>query len=137
MWPFTKKPDTIRHTLHSSELYDTIRDQLSSRVASHCTIRLADRDNYATCSDAEGRKWVSQAAGFYTPETRDCDDACFMAKAACIRDQFRVGTPLAFGIVWTPDHSMNFYLNHKLKIVVIDQDLSLDFGSREINLILC
>ena len=136
MWPFTSKPEP-RHKLHASELYDSIRDQLSSRMASHCTIRLADRDNYATCSDAEGRKWATQATGFYTPETRDCDDACFLAKAACIKDQFRVGTPIAFGIVWTPDHSMNFYLSHELKIRVIDQDLSLDFGSREINLILC
>ena len=135
MWPFTKPEPRIH--LPAAELYDTIRDQLSSRMARHCTIRLADREQYATCSDAEARKWVSQAAGFYTPETRDCDDACFMAKAACIKDQFRVGTPIAFGIIWTPDHAMNFYLNHDLKIWLIDQDLSFDFMSKEINLILC
>lgn len=135
MWSFTRKPES-RHTLHASELYDAIHDQLSSRMASHCTIRLADRDNYATCSDAEARKWVQQATGFYTPETRDCDDVCFMAKAACIKDQFRVGTPLAFGILWTPAHAMNFYLNHLLRIVVIDQDLQWDWQTKEINLVM-
>lgn len=137
MWPFTSKPKETRHTLHASELYDTIRDQLSSRMASHCTIRLADRDNYATCSHAEARKWVSQADGFYMPETRDCDDACFLAKAACIKDQFKIGSPVAFGIIWTPDHSLNFYLANNMKITVIDQDGSWDWQRGEINLILC
>lgn len=136
MWPFTKKQE-LRHSLSASNLYEAIRDQLSSRMASHCTIRLADRHQYATCSDAEARRWVIQAAGFYTPETRDCDDACFMAKAACIKNQFRMPAPLAFGIIWTPDHSMNFYLDHSLKIIVIDQDGSWDWQTREINLILC
>ena len=136
MWPFTPKPQS-RHTLHASELYDAIRDQLSGRMASHCTIRLADREQYATCSDAEARKWVSQAAAFYLPDVRDCDDACFIAKNSCIKDQFKVGLPLAFGIVWTPVHAMNFYLNHDLKIRVIDQDGTWDWETRDINLILC
>lgn len=135
MWPFTKKLEP-RILLPAAELYDSIRDQLSSRMARHCTIRLADRENYATCSDAEAGKWVGQAARLYTPEVYDCEDACFKAKNYCIDAQFRVGLPLAFGILWNPDHSMNFYLNHSLKIRIIDQDLSLDFESREINLIL-
>lgn len=137
MWPFTKKQE-LRHSLSASNLYEAIRDQLSGRMASHCTIRLADREQYATCSDAEARRWVSQAAaGFYSPEVLDCDDFCFKAKSYCIDAQFKVGLPLAFGIVWTPDHSMNLYLNHELKIRVIDQDGSLDRETKEINLILC
>ncbi len=135
MWPFTKKTE-LRHRVSAAELYDTINHQLASRMASHCTIRLADRQNYSTCSDAEARKWVQQAARLYTPEVYDCEDACTLAKSACIKDQFSVGTPLAFGIIWTPDHAMNFYLNHELKIRVIDQDLSWDWKTKEINLIL-
>lgn len=120
MWPFTSSPKMPRVTVTSGELFEAVRDQLSGRMAASCTIRLADASFYSVTQE-EAAKFVSSAAGYWTAQINDCDDQAWMAKASAIQAQFKAGRPFAFGVIWTEDHALNWYLDPLRRIRLIDQ----------------
>lgn len=120
MWPFSSKPKQPRVVISSSDLFEALRDQLSRQMAGNCTIRLADASFY-TVTQEEASGFVASAASYWTPEINDCDDQAWMAKAAAIKAQFKAGKPFAFGVLWTEDHALNWYLDPLRRIKLIDQ----------------
>lgn len=121
MWFFSSKPKgDPRITVTAEELFERLRDQLSGRMASNCTIRLADASFYSV-TQAEAEGFIASAASYWTPQINDCDDQAHMAKTAAIKAQFKAGKPLAFGQIWTEDHALNWYLDPRGRIKLIDQ----------------
>lgn len=100
MWPFSSSASTPRVTIAASDLHTSLKEQLGARMASHCTIRLADA-SFATVTGEEARQFVASAASYWTPQINDCDDQAWMAKAA--------------------DHALNWYLDPLRRIKLIDQ----------------
>lgn len=118
---FFFKRQPARLFLPPEELHAALRSQLGAHMAGNCTIRLADNVRYASVKGEEARGFVASAASFWTPEVNDCDDQAWMAKAAAIKAQMKVGSPLAFGVVWTEDHALNWHCDEFGKIRLIDQ----------------
>lgn len=119
---FKSKPSGIAVT--PDKIYDAIRrDHRQIDPLGKSTIRLADT-KYLTVTEDEARKFILKSASFYTPQLNDCDDHAWMAKAEAIRYQQRGQAPLAFGVLWTETHALNWYMDYGFKIRLIDQEQS-------------
>ena len=117
---FLKRSTPSRLRVSPGTLQDIIRRDLGAHFGAGNKIRLADV-GYASVSQSEAEKFVSAASSYWTVEINDCDNQAWMAKAAAIKAQFSLGVPLAFGVVWTEDHALNWYLTHEGRVRLIDQ----------------
>ena len=116
-WPWSK-PKQPRRTLQASALFAALRSQFDTE----CTIRLAD-GSYVSLSEQEAFQFVRNSSTFWHVEDNDCDDQAWMAKAEAIKRQQKAdfSGPAAFGVVWTEDHALNWFMNHEGTIQLIDQ----------------
>lgn len=117
---FRSKPTGILVT--ADKIYDAIRrdhrmidDDASSKI------RLADT-SYYTISESQARSFITKSLTYWQPEINDCDDQAWMAKAEAIKVQKGQKFPLAFGVLWTEDHALNWYMDAGFKIKLIDQE---------------
>lgn len=117
---FNPTPKTPRLTVDTEGLYQYLRQQLHR----DCEIRLGDRD-YVSLSENEAFVCVRNIQTFYRPGVNDCDDFANLAKSEAIKKQRSGaygGGVAAFGQVWLETHALNFFLDHKGNIRLIDND---------------
>lgn len=134
---FFSKP--IKRTKYSpDEIFEMIHKQLKGHLSENCSIRISDR-GYATVTQQEAFKFVNNSSSVYIKETNDCDDAAFLAKGECIKQQRNNkfdGHPGLFGMAWTPVHVFNWFINNGV-IEFIDNDgTKINSLDEEINLLL-
>ena len=117
---FRSKPTGIVVT--ADTIYDAIRrDHKQIDFYADSKICLADT-SYYTISESQARSFVAKSASFWQPEINDCDDQAWMAKAEAIKARRGQKYPLCFGVLWTEDHALNWYMDAGFKIRLIDQE---------------
>jgi len=122
MFSFFKPKPPSGIVVTQDKIYDAIRrDHRQIDPLGESKIRLADT-SYYTISEAQARRFIAKSASFYQPEINDCDDQAWMAKAEAIKAQKGQKFPLCFGVLWTEDHALNWYMDAGYKIRLIDQE---------------
>jgi hypothetical protein len=115
----SKQPAGILVT--PDKLFSAIRRDHGHLFSESCKIRLADA-TYFTVTEDQARNFIFKSKSFYRPQVNDCDDQAFAAKYEAIKAQQSLTSPLAFGILWTEDHALNWYMDYGFKIRLIDQE---------------
>ena len=121
--PFRPSKPAVGKLVPASALYAAIRRD-HKRIEdplSPSKIRLADT-TYQTVTEEQARLFLARSASFWQPEINDCDDQAWMAKSEAIKAQKGQKNPLAFGVLWTEDHALNWYMDAQLKVRLIDQE---------------
>lgn len=116
------KPKSTGISVTPDMIYSAIRrDHRTIDPLGEAKIRLADAV-YHTVSEAQARSFITKSLTYWQPEINDCDDQAWMAKAEAIKAQKGQKFPLAFGVLWTEDHALNWYMDAGFKIRLIDQE---------------
>lgn len=123
-WFFSRKPKPPRVTMSAGELFAEIHTRLAVDLRDTSAIRLSDR-RYVLPTQAEASTFIRNAYRNYRPETGDCDDLAFIAKAEACEAGFRLPGPLAFGVVWTDapqgaGHAINWCLTDQRTLLFLD-----------------
>ncbi len=119
------KIKTTKRYLLSSEVKQTLEDQLAGKFSGGYKLYFADAEYYCpTPSDAYAViKRTSVEQMNYISERFDCDDFAHLLKAEFIKDGYHNGvrrSPHCFGIIWNGSHAFNWMINDDKQVRFIE-----------------